>query len=134
VKKTEFGGVQGKSWRAGGCRDHLPRSISVVDLFAANGMSSFREMDANLVRPTRLQSAPEEGMFRKSFRDVHVSHRVLSTRRVRTAPPSITAVAELRRDRAAGTRDLPRQQFDRWNREREVAIRDKCCHLCRKLE
>ena len=67
--KTEFGRVQGQSRGVAVIGNFGAVGSLAIYRFAADGVALLREVDANLMSPTRFQHATEDREFAESFRN-----------------------------------------------------------------
>src|SRR5262245_58748019 len=76
-------------------RDDAPVGRPVIDLFTADGVPQFGQVNANLVRPSRLKAARQQGVALEVLDDVNVSDRLLAyALGLGAAAPAVAAIAD----------------------------------------
>ena len=76
--KAEFRCVQRQAWSAAFIGARRLLQIAMVDAFATHRMAELREMNADLMRASRFQSARDERISRQRFLDGDVRDGILA--------------------------------------------------------
>jgi hypothetical protein len=101
VFEAQFRRVQRQARCLTAVVEYFTAGLSCVDFVAANGMTGFRKVYANLVRSAGLEPARKQGVARQLFFKGNVCDGYLAHfRKLRTAAAAIAAVGnEVRFDR-----------------------------------
>jgi hypothetical protein len=95
MAKAKFRRVQGQSWRSAGVGKHGPITEMIVDALAADGMTVFGQVNADLMGSSRLEPTAHNRVCGQLLDDLDVCDRLLADSRNRRATTSaIAAIAD----------------------------------------
>jgi hypothetical protein len=118
VDETQFGCMQGQSWRSARVSQGSLEERPIVDSFSTNWVSQLGEVDANLVRSPGLQLALEDGKIGELFDGTDMSNRSLADIGQGRTPAAAVATV-------ANQVGLDSLRFNPTNDHRQVTAMDR---------
>ena len=91
--EAELGGVQRQAGGFARVGDRCAARSSIIDLLAAYGVSRFRQMNADLVRSSRLELAKQNRMSRQPLNNVEMRNGVFAAAFWAAAAPAVATIA-----------------------------------------
>lgn len=95
MRKAKFGRVQCEARCPASIRNRLATDRTIVDPFATDGMSRFREVDPDLMRSARLQTTRQNSVPVETFFYINMGDRFFAAGRGRLRRAASSSVAPI---------------------------------------